>query len=305
MQPVLSTLLLSLSLQSWGVKELEADQPPLVSESDNELTLFFFPSPYGINWESPTSVTRSSVANRITFKDRNIGHVAIEIKCRSKTPEENFHYLTGMTGDTSMSKKLLFQGLGMGILFYNFPGSIEPSQKLKDEILEKIESNRVNFVKFKINKNSCVRVANYLNEFVEKGMDVNYGLPNRPLFGEGSGCSAFGASFLELTGLINDEFKTAWSKTINVPNNLIGTPIQEQKVSLTNLLFSDLKWATENEPHTKISFWDPDAMFNWVNLKVKNFKATDDFVITKVKNTHGLIYDKRHIDTPPHDIWKK
>ena len=42
----------------------------------------------------------------------------------------------------------------------------------------------------------------YFHEYRDRGYAQNYGLPLRPRYGEGAGCSAFAVSFLDVAGLL-------------------------------------------------------------------------------------------------------
>lgn len=293
---ILIVLLLSL------VKVQSVFAETVLMKNSNEMTLYFIPSPYGLNWDTPASITRTTIRNEITLKDRHIGHVAIELNC-----EDGTHLITGMTGDVSVAKGLLLrEGLGLGMLFYSFKGSIETTEKLKPEIEEKTQEGRISFLQFKIKNSTCKRLIQYAKEFTEKGYQVNYGLPHRPRHGEGSGCSAFGASFIELAGLMEEEFKNAWTRNLRVPEKYIGKPISDKTIPITSLLLplSNTRWAEENEPHKKIFFWSPDDMHEWVMKKIKNENATKDYTVSKKNNAYGLIYDRTNIETPTTPIFE-
>lgn len=271
------------------------------------LTLYFIPSPYGISWETPAQVARTTVRNHITFQNRNIGHVSIEIKCHEQKEAPAINFFTGMSGDVSSSKKLLIKdGIGLGMLFYNYPGRLENSEELKKEIIEKSKKGRVNFLTFKLNPNNCRRLATYVEEYRKRGFYKYYGLPNRPLHGEGSGCTAFGMSFLEVAGLMEEEFKKSWSHFLRVPEHYIGTPIGKEPVNLLSLAFplKNTRWAEPNEPHREIFFWDPDKMFEWVNLKYKENKNSKEMEFVELNEAKGIILDRTHIVAPTSNIFK-
>lgn len=297
MRKILIVLLLILV----KVQSVFAEVVSMSSKTPDQMTLYFIPSPYGLDWETPASITRTTIKNEITLKDRHIGHVAIELKCSDGT-----HLITGMTGDVSVAKKLLlWEGLGLGLLFYGFNGSIETTDKLKSEIEVKAKEGRLTFLQFNIKTETCRRLVQYVNEFTEKKYTAVYGLPQRPRYGEGSGCSAFGASFVELAGLMEDEFKNAWSRNLRVPEKYIGKPISDKKVPITSLLLplSKTSWAEESEPHRKIFFWSPDDMHEWVLKKIKNEGPTE-YQITKKDNAWGVIYDRTNIPTPTGPIFQ-
>jgi hypothetical protein len=262
----------------------------------HELTLYFIPSPYGLSWATPKSITASTILNHLTLKNRNIGHVVVELK----TPDE--HILTGMTGDVSESKKLLFfEGIGLGMLFYNYVGRLEKKEELLKELPYQAKANRLNFVTFKISSETSQRLLQYLSEYKQRRCEVRYGLPNKPLLAEGGGCSAFGVSFLEVAGLLKEEFKKEWSYSLKVPESLIGSPISLEKVNFLNI-FLRHEWAHENENHRNIFFWDPDTMYKWVRTKLSTANSKEKS--TKF-GSHGLVYDMENIPTPQSPIWKR
>jgi hypothetical protein len=262
----------------------------------HELTLYFIPSPFGLSWASPKSITTTTILNHITFKNRNIGHVIVEIKTNDE------HILTGMTGDVSESKKLLFwEGIGLGMLFYNYHGRLEKKEELLKELPIQANQKRLNFINFKISAETSKRLIQYLNEYKQRRCEVRYGLPNKPLLAEGGGCSAFAVSFLEVAGLLFEEFKTSWSYQIKVPEVLIGSPISQKKINFLKI-FLRHEWAYENESHRNIFFWDPDTIYHWVQNKLDQAKPHQRDVRFGVP---GLIYETQNIPTPKIPIWKR
>ncbi|MFZ4714431.1 MAG: hypothetical protein ACOYL6_11985 [Bacteriovoracaceae bacterium] len=262
----------------------------------HELTLYFIPSPYGLSWNSPSSITKTTILNRITLKNRNIGHVAVEIKTDTE------HILTGMAGDVRSSKKLLFfEGIGLGMLYYNYPGRLESKEELEEEFKIQAKHSRLNFVSFKISSETSARLIQYLSEYKERRCEVRYGLPNQPRLAEGAGCSAFGVSFLELAGILDEEFKKAWSYDLAVPEHVVGTPIGTKKVNVLQIFLTHT-WAKSTEPHRKIFFWDPDTMFAWVNRKLIQPGPYEQVF---KHNVQGLLYDRSQIPTPTNPIWKR
>ncbi|MBL7664023.1 MAG: hypothetical protein JNM93_02730 [Bacteriovoracaceae bacterium] len=267
----------------------------------NELTLYFIRSPHGINWESGTTLARSIIRNYITFEPNFMGHVNIEIKCdQDKNPDETV--LTGMIARKLNAVDLLFRhDIGMGILFHSFEGHLETRRELLEKVQNYlVDGDRINFVTFKISAEACTRLKKYHKEYKENGYEKRYGLYNRPLYKEGSGCSAFGASFLELIGLLDEDMKKNWTYSVKIPFKYIGLPLIKQKVSFLNLLWGNNYWASESEPHKEIFFWDPDKMYQWVKAKYEN---PGQYQRVKKENSIGLYVDLSQIPTPKKDIW--
>lgn len=264
--------------------------------SKQELTLYFIPSPLGMDWSSPVNLTVSAVKNIISLKPRFMGHVFVELKCG-----EN-HALTGMTSKTfDYLNQLLIEQRGLGILYHSFAGTLEDKSEVEKELQEYLQNGHANFTRFLLNKNQCQRAAQYLQEYRKNNIQRYYGLANRPRYGEGAGCTAFGVSFVEVLNLLDQEMREAWSQTIKIPLEFSGPPLKDQGVSLFKVLMNAHKWASENESHQKLTFWDPDKMHQWVKKKV-NLKQSS-YGILRIEKSEGVVFDKGHFPSPEGPIW--
>jgi hypothetical protein len=270
----------------------------LLANSENQLTLYFIPSPIGIDWSTPSSLAWTAMKNRLSLQSRFMGHVFVEVQCNTEKQ------VTGMVGKNfDYLRQLLLNNRGLGILYHSFDGSLEEKSEVEEEIKDLSESKRINFVRFNINKGQCDRALTYLKEYREKNVGRYYGLANRPLYAEGSGCSAFGASFAEVTGVLNQEIQDAWSQTVNIPLEFAGPPLKEEGVNLLKLMMNASKWASETEPHKKLTFWSPDRMFQWVNQKIQNSKDQNQYSIINIGKASGVLIDKSHLPAPSGPIW--
>ena len=287
--------------------------------AESSLTLHVFQSPYGIDWATPKSLIKSVLRNSFTFKDRKIGHVAVELSCEKGMKGIPFHLLTGMSNsDKHIHKKLLLlDRVGFSVIFGSVDGLLEPESKLIKEIKEKSnveKSPRYNFIKFLISNRTCVRLEKYYRTYVGQLYYKKYGLPNNPRKGEGAGCSAFGASFLEVAGILNPEYKNAWSLEKKVSYKMLGGKENlknpQMKVSLFDLLFmndSENHWLNDNEEGRKVFFYDPDLMFKWINhqVKTKTMSLNKKGVVIKNHKVFGLQFDFSTTPTPLESPWIK
>ncbi len=269
----------------------------VMANTDNKLTLYFTPSPQGMDWTSPGNLAWSALKNRLSMKSRFMGHVYVEIQCGEKRE------LTGMVGKNfDYLHQLLVNGRGLGILYHSFDGRLEDKADLDLELAEHFKTGRTNFAQFILNQDQCTRLLTYLNEYRQKDSNKFYGLSNRPRYAEGAGCSAFGASFLDVAGILDPEIKSAWSNSVNIPLEFAGPPLKEEKVSFFKILFGNPVWAKENEPHQKLFFWDPDLMAKWVREKVTSAKPEE---ILRRENSVGILVDKTKESLPQDGIWLK
>ncbi|MBA2405511.1 MAG: hypothetical protein H0V66_12115 [Bdellovibrionales bacterium] len=272
---------------------------PLMANTPQNLTLYFIPSPLGMDWSSPANIAISALKNKLTFKPHFMGHVFVELRCGDKK------VVTGMVGKNfDYLNQLLVENRGLGVLYHSFDGHLENRSDVELEIEElSKESGRMNFVRFGLNEGQCERGLTYLKEYRDKKVGRYYGLANRPRHGEGAGCSAFGASFAEVTGVMDIDLQEAWSQTINIPLEFAGPPLKPEGVNLFKLMLNGGSWATEKEPHQKLMFWSPDRMFDWVKLKVSKSQQEKHFTVTELGKTQGIFLDKSHLPAPSGPIW--
>lgn len=271
-----------------------------VMAAESELTLYFIPSPLRMDWSSPANLAWSALKNRLSLQSRFMGHVFVELQCGGQ------RQLTGMVGKKfDYLNQLLVEGRGLGVLYHSFEGTLEDQTKVETEIKELLEEpGRMNFVSYKLNEAQCLRAQKYLSEYREKDVGRYYGLANRPLYGEGAGCSAFGASFMDVVGIMDVEIKDNWSQTVNIPLAFAGPPVQDQTVNLLKLMFNAQSWAKDNEPHKQLTFWSPDKMYDWVAHKVANPQTTKFSILERGKSK-GIVVDKSYLPAPQGPIWQQ
>jgi hypothetical protein len=267
----------------------------------HELVLFFYPSP-GLNWRNPKALTFTTVRNKLLGRERGIGHVSVMIR----TPTA--FTLTGMTQlfGNEGRREVLFGGYGLGILLHNFRGALEDGTKLVPELVKRSHApGKLSYLRVAVNEPITARLFRYLAEYRKNGYERCYGMRNRPLYGEGGGCSAFAASFLETGGVLREEFRREWTRTFNIPRGLIGGPITGQKVSVLEVLRRADRWAREDEPHEKGFFWDPDLMHSWLTRTFEKEKATPSGIFqTEVWNSaRGLSWDAKSVNPPTGKIF--
>jgi hypothetical protein len=280
------------------------------ARSEDSLTLYVFKSPNGIEWESPKKLIRSVLSNAISFKDRMIGHVAIELTCEKGLNGKPVRVLTGMSYiDKHIYKKqLFFESMGFAVIFQSVAGRLEKAELLSNEIFKKSNvknSPRLTFMKHLITANTCLRLEKYYQTYQSQKYYQKYGLPNNPRKREGAGCSAFGVSFLEVAGILSDNEKKAWSFEKKLSFDLIGgtanTINPSNTVSFFDIFFlsDDLdRWLKKEEKGRSVFFYDPDKMFSWIRKKIQSHPN-----VISINKMKGLLFDNRSVSTPAEPIW--
>lgn len=275
----------------------------------DELVLYLIPSPHGLNWDSPKKMFFSTAKQKLTLRHvsakRSIGHVLVELRSKS---EPNSRMITGMrqTEDADEMGLVLKKGYGMGVIFADLKGRLETTEELIPQLEKRYKSGRISYIRFRISPPTFARMKRYLKEYQDRQYYRNYGGDNRPLYGEGSGCSAFGASFMETGGFLNDEFHRAWTILLRVPEHLIGGHETGKHIPVKQIITRGKRWAKENEPHWKLKFWVPDFMHRWAVRTYDDIQISQDpsILIEKRGKAKGLIIDCRQVPTPQGPIWK-
>lgn len=273
--------------------------PVAALAGENHLTLHFLPSPGRMDWNSPRSLAWTALKNRLSMRDRFMGHVFVDLKCSDKRE------LTGMrAGNFDYLNQLLWENRGLGVLFHSFEGRLESSSELAPEIEGLLKEGKVNFTRFLLNDGQCSRLTTYFREYRANKVDRYYGLANRPLYGEGAGCSAFAVSFLEVAEIMDEEMKDNWGNSINVPLELSGPPLRDEGINILKVMFSADSWALERETHRKLFFWDPDRMYHWTEEKLKG-PLPARMKKLQLEKSLGLVLDMSEKPVPQKPIWRQ
>ena len=280
----------------------------------DELILYFISSPTGMNWKSPKTVAQSVLVNTVATllgSQHSIGHAQTQLHCGGSDGQPEFFLASGMSNiDDTDQDLVLKKKIGLSVLYYNFEGYFEKGSEVFADIGSKYGLKHTNHVTFEISPSTCRRLQQYVTEFESRGFWRNYGLPNRPRYGEGSGCSAYAASFPDVGGLMLPEFKSGWTRFRRVPTQYLGGDLNGgKKVSIFKIAAeSGSHWAAPNEDHKEIFFWDPDMMYRWVKYTYQEVLAgRADLGYPTVtefnERGYGLRIDMSALPTPTGPIW--
>lgn len=244
----------------------------------DSLFLKVYSPPKPINWSSPGQFMSSVLWGRLSFEKYPMGHTFVEISCQGKST-----HLSQVMKNNDTLKQFLLAGSGLGILFHSYEGEL----KSGDEVLEDQKGRELKQIEFKINTHQCQRLLTYVNEYRKFDVGRHYGPALRPLFGEGASSSNFAASFLEVLDLMGVDQKVAWTTTVNVPLELSGPPLRDEGVNILKVYITADEWSQENEPHRKLTFYDPQKMSAWIKSQEKN------------------VIDKSYLPAPKGPVWEQ
>ncbi len=304
------------------------------AENGPTLSLLAYTAPTPLDWSSPGTLIRSTLANstlspigrmerqmgndgdgRAVMEDvyayRNyphpISHINVELKCRNQES-----ILTGKTGLLSSYEYLsrwLFQGSSLETLILDTPGSLIRKEAILGWLGPLTERDMVRKLTFKINDQMCSYLTQYLEEYKKHGLDTNYGgLDSFPLKGKGGGCAAFGMSFLQVAGFNEPLFDETWARELKIPNRYITTRERLAERGFYSFVFwrRNGNWNQTNENSVPIRFWDPQKLYDWLGRAATSPQegaGSYDVRPWSKEQTLEVIFDRTHRQAPSHYYW--
>ncbi len=294
-------------------KEIDADQIMGEEPADYYLNLYITRSPYGLNWESPSTLARSLLKNAVPSflgtSSTMLGHTNYELKGAGEDP-----IYAGMSyHDQSEAIKLIFSDkTGLGLLFHNMGGRFDDFENINDArngFLEGVTS----IITFIIDEETYRQINNYVEAYLDKGEHLNYGLHNNPFLSAskgisrekidkfpqnedgiplGAGCTAFAVSSLQELEIFDLEVYNQWYAEARAPEEFIGqysdqtyssgeeleelhpmNNFEGKEVSIWNIIFNAHSWADESEPGQDILYYCPDRIHEWVEKAANKYEV--------------------------------
>ena len=261
------------------------------------LTLYVIPSQFDRNWDSPRNLLFSTILNWYAphkMKKHAIGHVVIEL-----SRGEDLILTGSVLAKDSSFRQIAKQGYGFGVLFAFVGGRVEETEDLMAELGPRFESGKIAFMRYQISDDTYDRLHDYFEEYKARGYDKSYNGYNDPRSGNGAGCSKFGISFLEVAGIMDENYEKNWAADVPVPLKLIGGPITGNKVGIFKILMAN-RWAHKDELYIETKFYDPNLMYHWIHdewNKEKIAQAGSIKLLNK-NNALGLEFDLRNNACP-------
>jgi hypothetical protein len=245
------------------------------------LVVLAFPSSSYLDWSSPSALARSSVqstlSKRLMAHPSTIGHAQIAWRCQK--PDGSWESgATGQSGEKNgQSLQALTAGWGMSILELVYTdGHLESEAEVEDRIRTGVNTAQFSWLGLKVPAQNCLRVSEFVKTYRAAGAAINYGFPVEPGRHEGGGCTSFANAALEKSGL-NLPFRTGWVRNYQIPERYLGRsstvpgfsavvpqariPQRPLYVPLSEFLFGDARWATDNEAAIRFAYYDPELFY--------------------------------------------
>lgn len=276
----------------------------VLSGNRHEVTLYIMPTLEPLNWESPSHLYKSMndcYLKTIGMEDNYLlGHVAVELS----TPLLEKSLLIAQTSGSLKEKlDLIFrQKVGFGIIGAAMQGRIETDTELRHKIQVYQKRNKLAILKYDISLNAMKRILSFVEEYSSRRDGKTspsdfYGGAFWPrYYNEGSGCSAFAMSLLELIQLL-PETADEWRKDVRIPINLVGGDYNRGLKVKRKTILKTTEWYNGsgqlNVDYVKYSVYEPSVMFDWIlKTKLSNDTLYKPF---EQNGIPGLYVDARNI----------
>lgn len=224
---LLSALILALAASACSPTDAASSNEDLVAtgcQEDGRLILRFLPPGTPLDWSSPNSIVRSALASSRAEAalvregkakaPHFIGHTLVELQCGPWSIP-----LTGQTGGGEEWKSIAD---GFGALFRDFPGTLNElpegdAEATREDVRLREASGHLSRMVFRVNAAMCQRLSGYYAEYKRRRAYEHFTPVSRPRRFEGGGCATFGASFLEVGGLLRrSEYTPLWARSVLV-----------------------------------------------------------------------------------------
>jgi hypothetical protein len=310
-------------LKDVGVPQLKKIDPENIEvQVNNYVKLYAIHSAKDLDWRRPGTLIKSTIRSMLKSKNHFMGHLAFQASCTNSLGKR-VEFYTGMTTERSRNLKEVIDihrsGYGLMILLspnlgrseqeyeYNrhllrvsdmFPEfspegkSLNPDKKIAKKLLNHKtgdDKRQLRFIAYEVDAITCDLVENYYATYRGYKLDTVYGgLVSNPLKGHGGGCAGYGVSFLEVLGVLDSSMKEGFSRTIKLPNSLLGRPINSKnRVNMFEMLIYRGNWANAEQSGSEITFYEPNKAYHWIKDKTDNLSS--EYQIAKYGNALGII----------------
>ncbi|HET7732234.1 MAG TPA: hypothetical protein VFK73_00250, partial [Paludibacter sp.] len=271
---------------------------------NNEITIFVIPSVAPIDWSNPAMLYKTTLNSYIKSIFRKnyyaIGHTIARVSS-PMLPAPRFFAMSGKVF-TEKPILVLVKKNGLGALGMTMQGHVESEMNIIRSLKLYSGRNMVAYIKFRVPHEAIIRVLEFLEQFQKKTI---HGLAPGDLYNgatwpryrnEGSGCSAFGVSILDVANLLPAE-SGEWRMHVKIPINLIGGEMNKSKKVKLSTILKTKSWyegaGLVDVDYVDYNVFDPSLIFQWI--KNKQIQNDSDFQLENENGMSGLIVDKRSL----------
>ncbi len=256
-------------------KAIKYEQPDY-DKTQHEITIFAIPSAMPISWESPSELYTSTLKCYLSSIFRKTYYVIGHMSARISSPLLKSPEYVGMTGSSQIEKiqQVLINRMGLGVFGATLKGKMEPVEKIHKTTFFYAKRNKLGTITFKVNEEAIRRSMRFIeyfktkNEFGYAPCELYNGALNPRYRYEGAACSSFIIALMDVAGILPAFAAKEWAVNLNLPMNLIGGKLNQQKrISLKSIIRTH-DWhdgsGIEGVDYARLELYDPALVYNWI-----------------------------------------
>ena len=263
----------------------------------NLLNIYVAPPERTLDWSSPGALYGSVLLSRLWATKRPFGAAGADLEC-----DKIVRSLSLEAESFSVWGPVVFQGNGLGHLYSTHPGRVLSDGDAVKKNGEVIRTPHARFMTFMLNSDQCVRIQKYWEEFKTHSIGKNFGLPHRPLMGEGATDTSLIVSTLDVAGILSPEQKEKWNRLIYLSKHLSGEPLTDKYVSIFEL--RNGSWGKNSEDSFILHFWDPKLIADWIDQQIATKKQPKK-LSDGTKGIAGIEFDFSRLPAPLGTFWEQ
>ena len=272
---------------------------------DHDLTIYVIPEVSPIEWVNPSVLFKTTIKCYLKAALRKHYYVIGHIISRIRSPLLDSAVYIAMNGALQSEKVeyVIKKKVGLGVFGSTIKGRIEPVDHIHKGLELYGKRGKIAYLKFKINEEAVQRLIEFVRYYQQKN---ETGLAPSEYYNgalwpryekEGSGCSAFGVTLLDIANVLPSEAKNEWIISVDVPLELIGGEFNNNKKVKLGSILKTKSWykgdGKEGVDFVNYSVYDPGLIFNWVNNK--RLLNDEDYIPDSENSLNGLVVDRRNV----------
>lgn len=225
--------------------------------ANGTLSIVTHPPETTLSWSSPGDFMRSLMKARFFLEKAPFGWALGKINCGNLE-----RHIAAEPESFDVVAPVAFQGKGLGWFFATHSGEMTSEEAAK-ALYDSVSTDPASFsTSISLSTPQCERMVKFLDEFRMHKIARSWGLPHRPLMGEGATSASLLGATLEIGGVLSLPVLETWKRNLSLPRKLSGPPLTDEYVSVFSLFGSS--WGKHGEDSVELSFWDPGLILDWV-----------------------------------------
>ncbi len=242
-----------------------------LAHATSELKVHVISPPAPLDWSSPQTLLKTTLANSTKSTLEISGHMIIEISTDEPNPYHVTHLITAMGSKHpwTVTGTELSQGLGLSALYALYPGKLNSATESLRQLKTAKKEGRLATLQVRLSSSDLQNSLDFLNRWIQHGSFRHYGGGHLVGNGYGAGCADFAVYFLNIA-LHGKAPLTEWMREVYLPYDLLKYDRPDgtvSPVSVFKILHSTEPWGNSSHTGKYFTIPDPELVFGWIKKR--------------------------------------